>query len=115
LKIYLTKAASAIRDVIHTDIAGPLPPTLSDYKYAHSFIDGKTCLMHIYLLKKMSEDGAKLKEFLTNFELKHEVKLKIVHGDIADEFTGGTFNEYIREHGIEFTSSAPYSEIDGIG
>jgi hypothetical protein len=52
LKGSLTKNASAIGDVIHTDIAGPLPPTLSGYKYVLSFIDGKTRLMHIYLLTK---------------------------------------------------------------
>jgi hypothetical protein len=64
----LTKAASAIGDVIHTDIAGPLPPTLSGYKYVLIFIDGKTRLMHTYLLMKKSEAGAKLKEFVTSFE-----------------------------------------------
>jgi Integrase core domain len=111
----LTKAASAIGDVIHTDIVGPLPPTLLGYKYVLSFIDGKTRLMHIYLLTKKSEAGAKLKEFVTNFERKHEVKVKTVHGDNAGEFTGGTFNKYLREHGIEFTSSAQYSpESNGL-
>jgi hypothetical protein len=57
----------------------------------------------------MSEAGAKMKEFVINFERKHEIKVKTVHGDNAGEFTGGAFNDYPRHHGIEFTSSAPYS------
>jgi transposase InsO family protein len=41
--------------------------------------------------------------------------VKTVHGDNAGEFTDGTFNEYLREHGIEFTTSAPYSpESNGL-
>jgi Integrase core domain len=114
-KVSLTKAAPAIGDVIQTDIAGPLPPTLSGFKYVLSFIDGKTRLMHIYLLTKKSEAGAKLNELVTNFERKHDVKVKTMHGDNAGELTSGIFNEYLRDNGIKFTSSAPYSpESNGL-
>jgi hypothetical protein len=42
------KRASVIGDVIHTDLAGPMPPTISGYKYLQSFIDGRTRLKYIY-------------------------------------------------------------------
>jgi hypothetical protein len=71
--------------------------------------------MHIYLLTKKSEAGAELKEFVTNFERKHNVKVKTMHGDNAGEFTGCTFNKYLRDHGIEFTSSTVLSGIEWIG
>jgi GAG-pre-integrase domain len=40
----LVKRASVIGDVIHTDQAGPIPPTISGYKYLQSFIDDGTRL-----------------------------------------------------------------------
>jgi GAG-pre-integrase domain len=46
----LVKRASVIGDVIHNDLAGPMPPTISVYKYVQSFIDGRTRLKYIYLL-----------------------------------------------------------------
>jgi hypothetical protein len=47
----LFKRASVIGDVIHTDLAGPMPPTISGYKYVQSVIrDGRTRLKYIYLL-----------------------------------------------------------------
>jgi hypothetical protein len=50
----LVKRASVIGDVIHTDFAGPMPPTISGYTYVQLFIDGRTRLKYIYLLKKKS-------------------------------------------------------------
>jgi gag-polypeptide of LTR copia-type/GAG-pre-integrase domain len=43
----LVKRASFIGDVIHTDLAGPMPPTFSGYKCVQSFIDGHKCLKYI--------------------------------------------------------------------
>jgi hypothetical protein len=40
----LVKRASVIGDVIHTDLADSMPPTISGYKYLLSFIDGRTRL-----------------------------------------------------------------------
>jgi hypothetical protein len=54
LKGSLVKRASVIGDFIHTDLAGPMPPTISGCKYVQSFIDGRTRLKYIYLSKKSS-------------------------------------------------------------
>jgi GAG-pre-integrase domain len=54
---FLVKRASVLGDVIHTDLAGQMPPTISGYKYVHSFIDYRTRLKYIYLLKKKSDAG----------------------------------------------------------
>jgi hypothetical protein len=35
----LVKRASVIGDDIHTNLSGPMPPTISGYKYVQSFID----------------------------------------------------------------------------
>jgi hypothetical protein len=60
----LVKRASAIGDVIHTDLAIPMPPTISGYKYVQSFIDGRPCLKYIYLLKNKSDAGGALRDFI---------------------------------------------------
>jgi GAG-pre-integrase domain len=105
----LVKRASVIGDVIHTDLAGPMPPTISSYNYAQSFIDGRTRLKYIYLLKKKSDAGGTLRDFIVKFEREHDGLVKSMHADNEAEFTGGDFNSCLREQGIKFTSSAPYS------
>jgi hypothetical protein len=63
----LFKRASVIGDVIYTDLAGPMPPTISGYKHVQSFIDGRTRLKYIYLLKKSSDAGGALRDFIVKF------------------------------------------------
>jgi hypothetical protein len=109
------KRASVIGDVIHTNLAGLMPPTISRYKYVQSFINGRTRLNYIYLLKKKSDAGGELRDFIVKFEREHVCLVKSVHADNAAEFTGGDFNSCLREQGIKFTSSAPYSpESNGL-
>jgi hypothetical protein len=93
----LVKLASVIGDVIHTDRAGPMPPTISGYKYVQLFIDGRTRLKYIYLLKKKSDAGGALRDFIVKFEREHDCLVKSVHADNAAEFTGGDFNRCLRE------------------
>jgi hypothetical protein len=82
---------------------------VSGYKYVQSFIDGRTRLKYIYLLKKKSDAGGALRDFIVKLEREHDCLAKSVHADNAAEFTGGDFNSCLREQGIKFTSSAPYS------
>jgi hypothetical protein len=74
-----------------------------------SFIDDRTRLKFIYLLKKKSDAGGVLRDFIVKFEREHDCLIKSVHADNAAEFTGGDFNSCLREQGINFTSTAPYS------
>jgi hypothetical protein len=59
----LVKRASVIGDVIHTDLAGPMSPTISGYKCVQSFIDVRTSLKYIYFLKKKFDAGGALRDF----------------------------------------------------
>jgi hypothetical protein len=104
----LVRRASVIGDFIHTDLAGPMPPTISGYKYVQSFIDGRTRLKYIYLLKKKFDAGGALRDFIVDLECEHDCLVKFVHADNAAEFTGGYFNSCLCEQGINFISSAPY-------
>jgi transposase InsO family protein len=115
LKGSLVKRASVIGDVIHIDLAGPMPPTISGYKYVQSFIDGRTRLKYIYLLKKKSDAGGALRDFIVKLERENDCLVKSVHTHKAAESTGGNFKSCLREQGIKFTSSAPYSsESNGL-
>jgi hypothetical protein len=80
-----------------------------------SFIDSRTRLNYIYLLKNKSGGGGALRDFIVMFEREHDCLVKPVHADNAAELTGGDFNSCHREQGIKFTSSAPYSpESNGL-
>jgi transposase InsO family protein len=50
-----------------------------------------------------------VRDFIVKFKREHDCLVKSVHADNAAEFTGGDFNSCLREQGIKFTSSAPYS------
>jgi hypothetical protein len=92
-----------------------MPPTISVYKYVQSFIDGRTRLKYIYLLKKNSYAGGALRDFIVKFDREHDCLVQSVHADNAAEFTGGDFNNCLREKDIKITSSAPYSpESNGL-
>jgi transposase InsO family protein len=92
-----------------------MPKTISGYKYVQSFIDGRTRLKYIYLLKKKSDAGSALRDFIVKFEREHDFLVKSVHADNEAEFLGGDFNSCLRKQGIKFASSAPYlSESNGL-
>jgi transposase InsO family protein len=92
-----------------------MPPTISGYKYVQRFIDGRTRLKYTYLMKNKSDAGGALRDFIVKFERENDCLVKSVHADNAAEFTGGDFNSCLREQGIKFTSSAPYSpESNGL-
>jgi hypothetical protein len=74
-----------------------MPATISGYKYVQSFIDGRTRLKYTYLLKKKSDAGGALRDFIVKFESEHDCLVKSVHADNAAEFTGGDFNSCLRE------------------
>jgi transposase InsO family protein len=68
-----------------------------------------------YLFKKKSDAGGALRDSIVKFERDHDCLVKSVHVDNAAEFTGNDFNSCLREQGIKFTSSAPYSsESNGL-
>jgi hypothetical protein len=74
-----------------------MPPTISGYKYVQSFIDGLTRLKYIYLLKKKSNAGGTLRDFIVKFEREHDCLVKAVHADNAAEFIDDDFNSCLRE------------------
>jgi IS30 family transposase len=114
-KSSLVKRASVIGDIVHTYLVSPMPPTISGYKYVQSIINGRTRLKYIHLLKKNSDAGGALRDFIVKFEREHDCLVKSVNSDNAAEFTGGDFNSCVREQGIKFTSSAPFSpESNGL-
>jgi hypothetical protein len=54
-----------------------MPPTISGYKYVQSFIDGRTRLKYIYLLKKKSDAGGTLRHFIVKFERENTVSSRL--------------------------------------
>jgi hypothetical protein len=46
-----------------------MSPAISGYKYVQPFIDGRTRLKYIYLLKKISDAGSALRDFIVKLEI----------------------------------------------
>ena len=98
--------ADSIGDVIHSDLAGPLPATLGGKRYMASFIDEKTRTAKIALLEKKSETEAAFIEFQTYFERENDCKLKALRSDQGGEYSA--MKSYLKEKGIKLHFSASY-------
>jgi hypothetical protein len=59
--------------------------------------------------RKKSDASRVLRDSIVKFEPEHDYLIKSAHADNASKRTGGDFNSCIREQGIKFTRSAPYS------
>jgi Integrase core domain/GAG-pre-integrase domain len=69
-------------DVIHSDVAGPLPRSHSGCRYTVSFIDEHSRYVTVFAMKQKSDVLGCFKSFVREFE----TKIKAVHSDNGGEY-----------------------------
>jgi transposase InsO family protein len=100
-------------DVIHSDVAGPLPRSHSGCRYTLSFIDEYSRYVMVFAMKRKSDVLGCLKSFLHEFERRQETKIKAVHSDNGGEYT--PVAKFATGRGITVHLSAPYApQANGI-
>jgi len=96
-------------EIIHTDICGPLKPTLCENKYFITFIDDFSRFGYVYLINEKSQSLEKFKIFKTEVENQCGKSIKVVRSDRGGEFYGrhgetgqlmGPFAKYLEDYGI---------------
>ena len=96
-------------EIIHTDICGPLKPTLCGNKYFITFIDDFSRFGYVYLINDKSLSLEKFKIFKTEVENQCGKTIKIVRSDRGGEFYGrhgetgqlmGPFAKYLEDYGM---------------
>jgi transposase InsO family protein len=86
--------------LIHSDLHGPLPPTMSGFRYWITFIDDKSRYVTVYLLK--SKDGAfsAFKQFKALAENQLGSTIKTLRDDKGGEYMSNAFNQFLVDAGI---------------
>jgi transposase InsO family protein len=74
-------------NVIHSDVARPLPRSHSGCRYTVSIIDENSRYVTVFVMKRKSDVLGCFKSFLREFERRQEAKIKAVHSDNGGEYT----------------------------
>jgi len=102
--------AKAMGDVIHTDLSGKMHITgIFGWKYFQVFIDEKSTICDVYLLKSKSETYEIMKNYMSYFETKYERKIKTFRHDRGTEFLNGKIDKLCKEKGTQQTMTDGYN------
>eukprot|EP00171_Calliarthron_tuberculosum_P021000 IDg21000t1 len=93
--------ATIILDLVHSDIAGPLPVSSKGRaRYFVTFIDDKSRWVAVYFLKVKSDCFASFKRFQTFEERRTDKKFKMLRSDGGGEYTSNAFKTHLERNGI---------------
>ena len=93
---------SAPLELIHSDVAGPFPHiSMSQAKYALTFIDDFSRYCWVYFLKHKSEFFGLFKVFKALVENQSRRKLKVLISDNGGEYVKSKFIQYCVDVGIQ--------------
>src|SRR5579871_4423166 len=83
--------------------------SLGGAKYFIIFIDNKTRMTFIYLLKIKGEAFDKFKNFQALVKNQQNKKIKRIRSDNGGEFTSKKFKQYLQDYGIQHKTTVPYT------
>lgn len=108
--------AQRILHRLHMDLSGPvkLPPNeyvrgIDHFPYLLSIEDEYSRRLFVCPLKHKSDAAKSIKEWLTMIQNSTGLSVIEVHSDNGTEFKNNELMEYFRAHGIQFTTSNPYT------
>ncbi|KAI5116410.1 hypothetical protein M0805_000583 [Coniferiporia weirii] len=93
--------AKSALDLIHTDLAGPLPTAHKGYRYMQVLLDNATGFLWLYFLKKKSATYAVFEHFKPAIKLELNKKIKVVHSDNGGEFVNDKLANFFAKAGIK--------------
>ena len=96
-------------EVLHTDLYGPVDPSLGGSKYALMLIDEATCYRVIAFMTHKSATATKMKELVSELRrITGGMTIRRIHSDNGKEFLSKELMDYYAEQGIMSTSSGDY-------
>ena len=96
-------------ELVHTDISGPVLPSLSGSVYALSFMDSFTAKSDVFFLKKKSDLSICLMKYKAKTELETGCRMQKLRLDGAGENMSKTVEAFCTPHGISLDPSPPYA------
>lgn len=101
---------TAVGELIHADVNGPMSvDSIDGFRYYVVFKDDYSQFVRIFLMKRKSEVAGHLDSFLRECDTAGH-KVKIFRSDCGTEFECDAVMKLLRERGIEFRPSCPYTQ-----
>ena len=99
-KVRESERAEVFGGEVHSDLWGKAPVESRGGKlYYVTFIDDKTRLTHLYLLRKKDEAPKMYKQYEAWVETQLGAKIKVLNSDRGGEYQGEEFVEYLKSKG----------------
>lgn len=99
--------SSALLDLIHTDVCGPMrTATPSGKRYIVTFIDDYSSFTFVILLTHKSEVDETMRCFVALCENKFGRKPKVMRSDRGGEYTSKELVKYLKSNGIQIQLTA---------
>jgi hypothetical protein len=105
-----TKRTSAILEVVHSDLAGPMQTKLLQGSYyTATFIDDHSKLAVVYFIVSKDQFAKVFNMYLSWAETQTTLKLKALHSDRGGEYMAKAVQDTLKQRGIEHHLTIPGS------
>lgn len=99
--------SSQILGLVHSDVAGPFPPSFGGSRYFVTFIDDMTRKTFVYFCKRKSDVFSKFKDFKAEAENQTGKRILKFRSDNGGEYISNEFTRFLKDHGIIHERSCP--------
>ena len=96
-------------ELVHTDISGPVLPSLSGSMYSLAFMDSRTAKSDVFFLKKKSELATCLMSYKAKAEIQTGYRLQKMRLDGAGENMSTVVKTFCIQNGIQLNPSPPHA------
>ncbi|KXJ67761.1 hypothetical protein RP20_CCG014874 [Aedes albopictus] len=105
-----SSTSSAVGDLVHTDLCGPLEvSTPHGNRYLMTMVDDYSRYCVLYLLANKSEAAGKTVEYSRMLQNQFGRLPKVIRFDGGGEYSGAALRKFLDENGILLEQTAPYS------
>lgn len=102
--------ASAVGDLVHTDLGGPIEvPTARGSRFYMSMVDDYSRYTIIYLIRNKSDAEDRIREYCALVKTQFDHYPKVIRSDGGGEYGSNSLKKYFDDHGIVHHRTAPYS------
>ena len=106
-------------ELIHSDLCGPMQSrSLGGFRYFMLFVNNYTKFMTVYFLKSKDEAASQCPHFkaaVENFLSDKGYQTKVIRIDGGGEYSSGEFQRELKNSGIEWQVTVPYTpEVNGV-
>ena len=94
--------------LVHSDLIGPIrPASQGGREYILTFLDAKTKMSWVILLKKKSEVSEQFRNWKAMVELQSGKKIKCLRSDNGGEYLSHQLTDFIHDAGIVHQTTIP--------